>query len=555
MSTTRGRSMDSRASAARAVQSFLPDEELRPHAPLNLRWRAGNPLFAHYITLIERVRCLNPTRRLQLAHGLTFKLGWPSHLRSIEQIRAGVKPEPGSRWSPEDKRLLLLFRVEFEIPNKFVAAVFFEGRTADECESQFTRLLQEMNRADKARVKEGKDFLWSEEQMVKVAQTKQQGKGWEDIAEMFSGRDPTQCKYAYYRYLYRRRELPERTVEATPSEASTAKQLPEAVIRIKEQTPPSQPQTTDDLKRWDQEDRDLVFNASQSGMSSKEIWQKHFSSRTFGAVRTRVSFEKKLRGAKSKASKWSDGERNLLLRLVNGGHGFEQIAPKWFPHRTAENCEAYYKYLMKAKGPTLASTEASGGEVDAEGDVDMQSDMDIEADMTAADNDDDEDFSPEDHSEPASPPHTTQRTARRRRSSATNANPYSAAPNADDEAFLESQRSSLIASIDVEELSAGEKTKLKKALDEAGWPKRFTSIADYHAPPPKTGKYWPLEDSRALVAMRETSDLSFRIIADKFYPGRSEKAVRNHYGTLERGGRESDMRRGRATHTRMFRPV
>lgn len=96
--------------------------------------------------------------------------------------------------------------------------------------------------------------------------------------------------------------------------------------------------------------------------------------------------------------------------------------------------------------------------------------------------------------------------------------------------FLAARRDSVLASLRDTALSQEQTGTLKKALDEKGWPKKYSSVEAYNSSSPLTDNSpWLDEDTRALVTIRDTSGLIFLDIANAFFPGRSMMNVLKQY--------------------------
>jgi hypothetical protein len=116
----------------------LTDEELHSNAPFNIRWREQNPLSGFHVYLAGQVLGLNDNLRIAVITELD-KVGWPLHLRSMEA--ANWTLIPGSPWPKEDEAPLVLLRRMFKLPSTSIADVFFEGRTARECEEKLYEIM------------------------------------------------------------------------------------------------------------------------------------------------------------------------------------------------------------------------------------------------------------------------------------------------------------------------------------------------------------------------------------------------------------------------------
>ncbi|KAF2676019.1 hypothetical protein K458DRAFT_397350 [Lentithecium fluviatile CBS 122367] len=116
----------------------LTNAELHPAAPFNISWRLRNPLRGFYIFLTSQLTCISENHRIALIFELD-KVGWPIHLRSMHT--AGMKLVPGSEWSVEDYRALVVLRRGFGLEGRWIAGVFFEGRTVGEVEGKLREVL------------------------------------------------------------------------------------------------------------------------------------------------------------------------------------------------------------------------------------------------------------------------------------------------------------------------------------------------------------------------------------------------------------------------------
>jgi hypothetical protein len=94
-----------------------------------------------------------------------------------------------------------------------------------------------------------------------------------------------------------------------------------------------------------------------------------------------------------------------------------------------------------------------------------------------------------------------------------------------DEGYLAARRNSIISSITPELLSDGQKTRLKKALDREGWPTKYASLEGYNAPDVTKGTPWLTEDRHALQCILQNVDMPNEIIAQIFFPGRTNNSV------------------------------
>ncbi|KAF2646233.1 hypothetical protein P280DRAFT_512423 [Massarina eburnea CBS 473.64] len=96
---------------------------------IDLRWHDEHPLEGFHVWLCEGVRALESHRRIALTFALGQK-GWPTHLRSMETAERMIIP--GSPWTDDDDRALAVL-MHFGLAAHIIAAIFFEGRMADEC--------------------------------------------------------------------------------------------------------------------------------------------------------------------------------------------------------------------------------------------------------------------------------------------------------------------------------------------------------------------------------------------------------------------------------------
>jgi hypothetical protein len=117
---------------------FLRDKELLLDAPYNVRWHEANPLVDLHIHLTSKITWFH--KNLQLLLGLELnKVGWPLHLRFMETATRPLVPD--SPWPQEDEAPLLLLRIMFKLPSKWIAYVFFFGRLPAECEVKLVELM------------------------------------------------------------------------------------------------------------------------------------------------------------------------------------------------------------------------------------------------------------------------------------------------------------------------------------------------------------------------------------------------------------------------------
>lgn len=137
----------------------LTSEELHPNAPLNIRWREQNPLRGFHVYLTAQILCIHENRRVAMIYELD-KIGWPLHLRTMDAAAWSITP--GSPWPKEDEAPLLLLHNIFKLPGIWIATVFFEGRTAEECEEKLFELMgDQYERAAEFKTKQQDVVDWS----------------------------------------------------------------------------------------------------------------------------------------------------------------------------------------------------------------------------------------------------------------------------------------------------------------------------------------------------------------------------------------------------------
>ncbi|KAF2640568.1 hypothetical protein P280DRAFT_480097 [Massarina eburnea CBS 473.64] len=108
-------------------------------------------------------------------------------------------------------------------------------------------------------------------------------------------------------------------------------------------------------------------------------------------------------------------------------------------------------------------------------------------------------------------------------------------PRTGDNGYLDDIRDSALHAIRPDLLRPRERAKLKQALDDSGWPTRFTTISAYTAPPQNlkgTIAPWSYSDTTALQCILDNSDLPIDAIATHFFPDRSVNSVTKKRGKM-----------------------
>jgi hypothetical protein len=210
----------------------------------------------------------------------------------------------------------------------------------------------------------------------------------------------------------------------------------------------------------------------------------------------------------------------MLVELANDGYSYEDISTKYIPHKTPEQCSTYHHNLLAL---SVQGTENPMTGV-------RHKDIQVAEDETNVD--DRRDTTPTPRG--LMPLTLTLGSSSRPTTTTTPSGKKSQAPNN----HLQNLRTQVIASIERGYITNGGRTKLKNTFNKRGWPKRFTSVAAYNAPPANKGQGWPPEDSQALMIIMEVAEkIPMRVLVEKFFQGRSENAVRNHYRTLVKAGK------------------
>ncbi|KAF1957762.1 hypothetical protein CC80DRAFT_546826 [Byssothecium circinans] len=83
-------------------------------------------------------------------------------------------------------------------------------------------------------------------------------------------------------------------------------------------------------------------------------------------------------------------------------------------------------------------------------------------------------------------------------------------------------------------LTGAQKANLRKALrTNADWPLHLACLENFYAEPAKPGSEWHVQDSKALLRIRRIGErLPFKVMAEQFFPGRTENAARNLFGMM-----------------------
>lgn len=317
-------------------------------------------------------------------------VGWPLHLRSMEA--ANWQLEVGAAWAPADQRALMVLSAhEVEIDD--IAQSFFEGRTAEECEAMLDKLKAGLP-IDSI---EGRGMLRHDDHQISET-----GPTMTAIAKDDS-QAPTGTSVATTPFT-------KRLIEVVSSKSRTR----------------SDTSHKDSRKGWDQADRDVLWHATQQGLSPRQIQAQCLPFRSESAIQTRMSKERAFRS-----------ELKIARKTVPSNS-----TPKNLPQKTP---------------PSIATL-----------------------------------------------------------------------------------RNRLLNSINAKYLSPDQKKELKKALTRTSWPTRFMSLEENSAPLLKNGARWTEQDTKALGCIRKTVPLLPYKLICKFFPDRSEAALRHQYNTKVTPGQDSD---------------
>jgi hypothetical protein len=217
--------------------------------------------------------------------------------------------EPGAPWAPGDRDTLLVLAAH-QVRIEDIAQLFFEGRTADECQKEI-------------------DTEPEPSKTMPPAPS-----GTPSAATPFK----------------------KRLSESSSSEPRDRSDIP----------------YRDSRKDWDQADRDTVWAAVQRGLTPRLIQAQYLPFRSESAIQTRMTKERAIRGVQATPTKWSNMDNDLLLKLASEGHDFEDIAPRLSRERTPHQIEARYSLLKKQAGVSRESTGVNLIEDDEDGDAEME---------------------------------------------------------------------------------------------------------------------------------------------------------------------------------------
>jgi hypothetical protein len=288
----------------------------------------------------------------------------------------------------------------------------------------------------------------------------------------------------------------------------------------------------DSRKDWDQADRDTVWTAVQRGLTPRQIQAQYLPFRSESAIQSRMTKERAIRGMQAAPTKWSNSDNDLILKLTSEGHDFEDIAPWLSRERTPRQIEARYSILKKQAEVSQKSPKVNLTKDDEYEDEDTEiEDQNMQVD---ANGDDDSDYTEGTAQavQRTSKPRTAKKTVSSK--SAPKAHPEKTTPPS-----IARIRTQLLNSIDTKFLSSEDKKELRAVLNKQGWPSHFVSVEEYNSPLPKTGTRWTEQDTLALGFIREVvPSMPYKLICN-FFPGRSEVSVRNQYNTKIGRGRKT----------------
>ncbi|KAK7192234.1 hypothetical protein PSPO01_01806 [Paraphaeosphaeria sporulosa] len=433
--------------------------------------------------LVGRLLYLSQEAHWRLKSDLDLR-GWPLHLRSMDD--ASWQLEAGAPWAPEDQKSLMVLSAH-GVKAEDIAEQFFEGRTVDECQVEIDAIKAgvPMNSIETGQGAADIDIGASKAASPETPSTK----------AILSGLAKTPWKPTSFI---------NRLIEVSSGAARARSDTPHA----------------DSRKDWNQADRDTVWAAVQRGMSPRQIQEKYLPFRSESAIQTRMTKERKLRGVQAIPTKWSNRDNELVIKLVDEGHDFEDIAPRLSRERTPKQIEARYRNLKKQARVSRMSVEVNV--IDDDEDVELGDDnMQVDADGDEGSEYNDE------ISRVVQTPHKPKTTRKTIPYNSSEKSPTKKPPSS-----ITSIRTKLLNSIDAKYLDSDGKKGLRKALNKTGWPTRFTSVEEHDSPmPEKNGPKWPTKDVEALRCIRETAPSIPYKKLEEFFPGRSQTAIRNIYNT------------------------
>ncbi|KAJ4290378.1 hypothetical protein N0V90_010594 [Kalmusia sp. IMI 367209] len=490
MPPDKGMAMDknTEASSSRAPNPAPTNHELKLGTSFDVRWAEENPLLGFQNFLIERLAYLPDKTRWSLKFTLDEQ-GWPLHLRSIDS--ANFQVDPGAPWDPEEHATLIILQ-NHGVEVEDIANLFFEGRTVGECKKMLGELTNNKATSHPA-----------EDDQLDVSVAKPSAA----ISPSTSVATPAPT-------------TPDRFKNRLLEVSSSATR--ESVSRGRSSTP------FNDEKSWNEEDRDKIFKATQDGMTPKEIMTQFFPFRSLAAIQTRITIERKARGVPVTPTKWAFKDNELLLKLLDEGSSYEDIAANWITYRKPEQIAAHHRDLQRKGEADPLTTQVAraeeGEEVKEEvrvEEVEYQEEEEYgDQDIQIEEADDDSSY----EEGKARAPRKTPKNSKARKA------PASSNTSEEKPASIAVIRTRLLNSIDTGVLPAAKKTELRKAFNKSGWPTRFSSIEEYNAPELKKRALWAPQDVDAVLSIRSVMpNMSWKLITEKFFPGRTETGVRNQW--------------------------